>query len=130
MIEWKDEYELGIASADYEHRKLVELVNELHDQAMKAESPAAAAAVLSHVVFHFTAHFSVEERVMADNGYPRLDGHRADHRRLLESIDARLEALNRGAPAVKEIAEDIELWLVEHLHNWDMDLYIALDRII
>lgn len=129
MIEWKAEYEIGIQSADYEHRKLVELVNELHDQALNATSPEAAAEALSKIVSHFTAHFSVEEAAMRETGYPGFEGHRRDHEVLVENINARLDGLARGEAMTKELAEDIELWLVQHLHVWDMDLYIALDRI-
>ena len=30
LIEWKDEFSLGVASVDFEHREMINLINELH----------------------------------------------------------------------------------------------------
>ena len=128
MIEWKKDFEIGIPSADYEHRKLVELANELHEQARDAASPEAAAAALARIASHFTAHFSVEEEAMQAIASPDLDGHRRDHQELLARIDAMLERLGRGEAMTEALAEEMELWLVRHFHTWDISLYHILDR--
>ncbi len=32
LIEWRKEFETGVAEVDYEHQELVDLINELHAQ--------------------------------------------------------------------------------------------------
>lgn len=129
MMEWRPDFEIGIPSADYEHRKLVELANELHEQARAATSPEAAAKALARIASHFTAHFSVEEEAMQAIDPANLDGHRRDHQHLLASIEAMLDRLGRGEPMTEALAEEMELWLVRHFHTWDIELYRMLDRV-
>lgn len=128
-MEWKTEFEIGIPSADYEHRKLVELANELHEQARTAVSPEVAAAALARIAKHFTAHFSVEEEAMQAIEAADLASHRRDHQDLLTRIDAMLEQLARGEAMTEALAEEMELWLVRHFHSWDIGLYRLLDRV-
>lgn len=129
MIEWKRDFEIGIPSADYEHRKLVELANELHEQARDAASLEAAARALARIASHFTAHFAVEEEAMQAIAFPDLDGHRRDHHELLARIDGMLERLALGETMTEALAEEMELWLVQHFHTWDIALYHVLDRV-
>jgi len=129
MIEWKVEFETGIPSADYEHRKLVELVNELHEQAATAACPATAAASLAKIVSHFTAHFRVEEEVMRAADFAGFDEHRHDHEHLLAEIGEALYRLERGESMAPDLVERLELWLVRHFHTWDKPMYRFLDRV-
>ena len=32
LIEWRNEFDTGVAEVDHEHQELVELINALHDQ--------------------------------------------------------------------------------------------------
>jgi len=128
MITWTTAFETGIPSADYEHRKLVELVNELHDQARAAGSAKDAASALTRITAHFTAHFALEEEAMRAAGIAELEDHKRDHDELLGRIGETVDRLERGGAMTADIAEDIELWLVRHFHTWDRRLYRALDR--
>jgi len=38
LMEWRDEFHIGIAEVDYEHREMIELINELHDEALRGDS--------------------------------------------------------------------------------------------
>ncbi len=129
MIEWRAEFETGIPSADYEHRKLVELVNELHEQAAMAASPAVAAASLAKIVSHFTAHFRVEEQAMHAADFAGFEDHRGDHQHLLSEIGEALDRLERGESMAPDLVERLELWLVRHFHSWDKPMYRFLDRV-
>ena len=33
LIEWKDEFSVGVPSIDYEHQQLIELINQLNKMA-------------------------------------------------------------------------------------------------
>ncbi len=128
MIEWKSDLEIGIPSADYEHRKLVDLFNELYSRSWESETPDAAAAALGRILSHFTSHFAVEEDAMRAARFDDIDRHVEQHERLLRRVDLELLAVKRGGHQPSAFVGDIELWLIEHFREWDVRLYVFLDR--
>ena len=32
LLQWKDEYSVGIDAVDYEHKELIDLINRLHEE--------------------------------------------------------------------------------------------------
>ncbi len=49
FIEWSDTYSVGIRSIDNEHRRLVGLVNKLHDASLQGQGSATAPVVLNEL---------------------------------------------------------------------------------
>lgn len=128
MIEWKVEFETGIPSADHEHRKLIELVNELHERARVADTVDEAAQSLERIIRKFTAHFVHEEEAMRDLGYAGFDDHKADHDRLIAQIEDALAELRRGAFVAEDLPVRLEAWFDGHFQTLDMPLHRFLDR--
>ncbi len=65
---WAESYETGNADIDQQHRELLDLVDEL--EAAEGESQDALFRVLDHVMDFTVTHFSREEDLMAEVGYP------------------------------------------------------------
>lgn len=129
MIQWKADFETGIPSADYEHRKLTELINELHERAIAADSAEDAARSLDRIIGHFSAHFANEEEAMRDLGFAGLQGHRVAHNRLIALIDDVIECVERGAPVDIDLPARLDAWFVQHFIDWDAPLHRFLDRV-
>lgn len=129
MIEWKAEFETGIPSADHEHRKLIELVNELHEKARVADTVEEAAQSLDRIVTQFTAHFAHEEEAMRDMGYAEFAGHKADHDRLIAEVEQALAAVRQGTELAVDFPARLENWFTGHFKTLDMPLHRFLDRV-
>ncbi len=82
LIDWKDDFALGIAEVKFEHREMIDLINELydsmHDGAGMHEVELSLAAVHSGI----SAHFALEERLMRKINYREYAAHKADHENL------------------------------------------------
>jgi hemerythrin-like metal-binding protein len=64
FITWSDRYSVGIAKIDSEHRKLVDLVNDLY-AAIVAGNPATTTnKVLDGVAAYTLSRFAAEEALM------------------------------------------------------------------
>lgn len=129
MIQWKAEFETGIPSADHEHRKLIELVNELHEKARAADTVDEAVRSLDRIVTQFAAHFVHEEEAMRDLDYAAFNEHKADHDRLIAEVEQALDAVRQGTALAVDFPIRLETWFTGHFKTLDMPLHRFLDRV-
>ncbi|MGB8275349.1 MAG: hemerythrin domain-containing protein, partial [Alphaproteobacteria bacterium] len=71
-ITWDPAHETGIPGIDYEHRRLVELLNDIHDLIAARAEPLTIADRLADLYTLATAHFALEEKVMREQKYAGL----------------------------------------------------------
>jgi hemerythrin len=71
LIEWKDEFNLGIEEVDSEHKVLVALINALHDAMLAGTGRADVVEGISEIYTLVSAHFEREEAFMRAQGRPR-----------------------------------------------------------
>jgi hemerythrin-like metal-binding protein len=86
LIEWRDEFSTGVASVDYEHRQLIELINGLYAKLTREKDRDAALRFLGEIYARIAAHFALEERIMREKEYDQYQDHKDDHERLLDDI--------------------------------------------
>ena len=129
-IPWSPKFEIGIASVDFEHRQLVDLVNAALDHLEAAPDPAAAAVALGELNAKIAAHFALEEKIMADVGYSDRAAHKADHERLLDDIrdiqDS--QAADTAGIGAARLADRLEAWFSGHFRDQDVRFHDFLAR--
>lgn len=128
LVEWKDDFETGFASADYEHRKLIELINELYEGLGKSPEPAAAVAVLEEITARLASHFSIEEDAMRDRKYDEFEIHHSEHQRLIGDIRELAGKIAAGGAIPETLSGRLEDWFSAHFHRQDSRLHRFLDR--
>ena len=128
LVEWKAEYKIGIPAVDYEHRGLIDLINNLHGDLSSKPEKAEVLACLGEIYARISAHFALEERVMRERRYDQYAEHKEDHERLLDEIRDIMdccEAENEFeyAPALSRELGD---WFALHFRTKDARLHKAL----
>jgi len=124
MIEWKEEFQLGIASVDYEHRELIELINNLYRSYCAEGSKLTVLDFLGELYARIASHFALEEKLMSDRGYDQRDDHKQDHERLLDEICDFMDAYRDDKIFDKKaFGETLEHWFVEHFRTRDARLH-------
>lgn len=118
----KDKLNTGIDSLDYEHRKLVGVMEELCDSHDRAESSVSDLFGTLHA--KASAHFALEESIMREKKYAFYDAHKADHEQLLDRIRFMMEAYEDGqcTDCDTSLRACLEAWLAGHVANVDMGL--------
>ena len=127
LIEWRDEFRIGIADVDHEHRELIELINVLHEASIRDGSTQAVGVFLGELHAQITAHFALEERIMLGRHYPHYRAHKDDHERLLDEIREIMDRQEIGSgydPAALGAA--LAAWFGEHFRTHDARLHRAL----
>ena len=124
LMEWKDEFAIGLEAVDFEHRELIGLINELHADLSRPESEVTVPEFLGEIYAKIAAHFALEEREMRVRGYDEYADHKADHERLLDEIREIMDDYElHGAFDEETLALQLGDWFGTHFRTKDARLH-------
>ena len=127
LLQWKDNYSVGIEAVDHEHKELIELINKLYDELMAKGEPLVTSAFFGDLIKAIAAHFALEERFMREHGYDQLPQHKADHERLLDEILGIMDDFDRDEAANRDdLTARLDAWFSRHFETHDSRLHKAL----
>lgn len=128
LVEWRDEYKVGIASVDHEHQALIQAINDLHARQSGSLDEQAVADFLAEINTKISAHFALEEKIMREHGYDQYADHKADHERLLDGIRDIMDDFDRGAYVRYDevLAAHLGDWFLQHFKTKDARLHKLL----
>lgn len=120
LISWKDVYATGIVALDNEHRELVEQINQL-GEAIRDRSGGEVLQDVLAVLDQYTGHhFSHEERLMQEYGFPGLDEHRQIHQQLRAKVkEIKQDSDTAPELVAQELYKLLRRWLLEHIVEID-----------
>lgn len=127
LIEWKDEYSVGVPDVDEEHRGLIELINELYDTARAGERGAEISEFLGEIYVRIASHFALEELLMRERQYDEYEDHKSDHEKLLEEIRDIMDEYDDGKLLDADaLTRRLDAWFSEHFRTKDSRLHRRL----
>ena len=124
LLQWKDEFSTGVALMDQQHKRLVELINQLFLCMKDGGDRMVLADVVDELVNYTITHFHAEEDVMRKHNYPDLEAHKLVHQNFIDKVAVYAEKLKAGdrlPPA--EVYGFLKDWLVSHIEKQDRDGY-------
>ena len=124
LIEWREQFAIGLPEVDHEHQELIAAINALHERLGPGAPVAAVTGALGDIHAAIAAHFALEERSMAQLGYPGLTAHKTDHERLLDEILDIMDDVAAGdgyVPAALGTA--LADWFGVHFRTHDAELH-------
>ncbi len=128
-IIWKDEYSVGVASLDNDHKKLINLLNQFttaYDYAMSEEYEREA---LEDLVAYTKHHFAREEELMAEAEYPELEAHKKQHKVMIDQVAKFVDLYDeKGHESMSEISEFLTNWLIKHIQGTDQEYTVHLNN--
>lgn len=87
LIEWQDDYSVGVHSLDTDHQLLISLVNQIGSALGSANQRfETVASILNALQDYAEYHFAREEALMAACYYPELPAHKAEHEQILAQL--------------------------------------------
>ena len=109
----------GSGVIDSEHGAILDILS-----AMTGGGPLGPAD-LTALRQEVAEHFATEAAEMSVLAPERREQHECAHRAYLASIDALLEAANRGHPGTADDANRLMLWFIVHSNTADVELVEA-----
>ncbi len=120
-LEWSDALSVGIPQSDDEHKKLVEIFNELDEAARTGKGTRIMSDVLARLIDYTVEHFESEEKLMQEADFPALELHIKQHRQLVKKVGRfRQQFHANGRRITKEMLEFLNYWLTNHILVDDM----------
>lgn len=128
FLEWRDEFSVGIAEVDHEHRQLIRLINDVFSNLVKAPGDPRTGAFLGEVHSKIAAHFALEEKVMQERRYAGYLPHKAEHEDLLSDILEIMDAYDAGGYVGLEndLEQTLEEWFGRHFRTQDAKFQQAI----
>lgn len=124
LLEWRDEFRIGIEEVDHEHQELIGLINALHTALGEDRSSERVEGFLGEIFAGISAHFALEEKVMRARRYDGLAGHKADHERLLDDLRDLMDEQAAGAILDEErFGARLAEWFAGHFRTHDARLH-------
>ncbi len=122
LIVWSEKLSIGVPSVDDQHKKLVVLINQLHDGMMAGKGKEVLGGVLKGLADYTRTHFKYEEDVFAKTGYPGAAAHKREHADLLQRVIEIQQKYNVAGPGVLtiEVMNFLKDWLTKHIQGSDM----------
>ena len=120
FVEWKNEYSVGIESIDSQHKKLINLINTLQTAIDYSVGAKFEREALDELVDYTKTHFSYEEALMEQHGYPDFTTHRAEHELMIAKVDQVLIEYQRDQDSAMQNALNfLKDWLINHINGTD-----------
>ncbi len=121
-MDWKDYYSVNVREIDEQHKKLIGMINELHDAMKAGKGKAAMSNILKELIDYASSHFATEERYMKHFGFPGYAQHKAEHDAFAVKVIDFQQQYNRGSVSLTfEVMEFLETWLVKHIRGTDKE---------
>lgn len=124
LFAWSDTYLIGVKELDFEHKDLLDRLNELHLDILRGDEPAVIEACLGEVCTRVAAHFALEERYMRNTRFANYEQHKRQHDQFLDEIYDAVEMFNGGLESSYQEALEtrLESWITNHILTSDKQL--------
>jgi len=128
-IVWSAEFQLGVPSLDSQHKRFIELANDILQAVRAGETPKQVSARLSKLREYTVYHFADEEAFMRSVGYPELKAHSLEHEELKKLVRYHQEKLFREKLVrEKDLLEFLKKLLVDHVIYADLGVKRFLEE--
>ena len=123
FIQWSPSFSVGNAMLDADHRKLIDILNQIYDAWTEHSTSLELERLFDELMDYTDHHFSREESKLSSRDYEDLDKHHAAHERLRELVHAfrsRHLAGQRADVLTEDMAKFLKSWLLDHILEEDM----------
>jgi len=117
LINWHDTLSVGVLAFDSQHKRLIGIINKLHDAVRDGRGKEVLDGILLELVDYTVYHFLAEEKAFLDSGYPHFAAHKREHDAFTATIKAARGASSHAATeaTMTQLAD----WLSQHIVEAD-----------
>ena len=120
IMEWKQQYSVNIKSIDEQHKKWIAIINKLDTALTSGQSDDILGPIIQEALDYTGTHFSFEEDMMLEHGYPEYHAHKQIHADFIadiQSLNDRMQGNDAGLAI--DLLGTLGSWLVKHILDED-----------
>ncbi len=118
-MQWTEDLSVRIESVDAQHKKLLTIINNLYDSMQVGKANDVMRRILMDLATYTREHFSHEERLFSQHGYPGAAGHQKSHAILIGQLKDLQDQVERRQPVSIKTFSFLKKWLTEHIMKED-----------
>jgi hemerythrin-like metal-binding protein len=120
FILWNESYNIGIQIIDVQHKKLVDILNELYESFVDQTTGQKLNKILTELKDYTIYHFGVEEELFNKFGYPHTESHIEEHHGFVKRIEEFNTELQEGKTKLTfQLMNFLKNWLLTHICGSD-----------
>lgn len=120
LFEWEPRYSVYINEFDNHHKKLLELLQKLHQSMLDGQGKIIVGEILDELKEYTVYHFNAEEQQMEKYGYPEFEAHKAQHNNLIEQLEDLIKSFKEGKSTITtDTYRFLNKWLTNHILSGD-----------
>lgn len=129
-IQWTDNFSVGIDSIDRQHRRLVELNDQLFQAIMNDKGMQVVMTVLEELTEYAVSHFDYEEALLNQFGFNPvlLAEHIEEHRSLAAQVQDYIRDLETRNSLDLKVYDFLRNWISNHLKETDSQYALFLQK--
>ncbi len=119
-LAWKPEYSVGVEQMDEDHKKLLDLILQMFKVLQSASDKEKAAAIIAELNNYTITHFTREEELLRQHGYPDLEAHIKEHEVMKQKVkDFQGEFEGNSDKVSSDVLRYLQEWLINHINTTD-----------
>ena len=120
FVNWKEEFSVRVPEIEIQHRRLLDIINKLHEAMHMGGKPEALKRVSDELVSYTRYHFGYEEQMLARAGYRGLEEHKRKHRAMVAQVEGFAAEITSGKASVSiKLMAFLKDWLSRHIMETD-----------
>ena len=120
MIEFIDDYKIGVRAIDNQHQEFINLYNKL-ERMMESKTTLYLSSFISELFDAIYAQFRNEETIMEILHYTLLKDHKLEHKMFMATLDGLTIRMQENDAELSELLELLKYWIDSHIKISDRD---------
>ena len=86
FIDWDDSFSVKVKEIDAQHKRLVDMLNELYDAMRQGKGKEVLGKIIGGLIEYTDVHFKTEEKYFDKFGYPETEAHKKEHSDFVQKV--------------------------------------------
>ncbi len=129
LITWRDSFIIDGSIIDLQHKKLIDLINELYSAFLEGKANNILAGIIEKLADYTIYHFKEEEDFFERVNYYRTDFHKKQHADFVQTVlDFKRKLKEQDVGLSYEIMNFLRDWLQKHILDADKKYVPYLEK--
>lgn len=122
FVLWNESYSVGISRIDTQHKKLIDILNELYESFVDQTTGQKLEHIIEELNDYANYHFKTEEELFDEYAYPDTEKHVKEHQEFLNKITKFSDDLKANKKILTfQLMNFLRNWLLNHICGSDQE---------
>ncbi len=116
LINWTERYSIFYDEIDEQHKKLIDMINELYDSFSRGKANEILEEIILRMIKYTDYHFKVEEKYFSKYSFSDEKAHIKEHEKFVSEVNKFYNDLkNKNINLSYEVMNFLRNWLLKHI---------------